>query len=221
MEFDTDWRTLGKHRMRLHSTKGFPTEMLGQLAEVARYAVDNNMSARARFDTVLFNDTIAYNIAYGRPRATRADIVRAARAAQLDEFIERLPEHYDTHVGERGLRLSGGERQRITIARAILKNPRIIVFDEATSALDTRSGARDPGRAKPARARPYVGGDRAPAVDGRRRRLDSGHGTWAHRRAGCARRSARARRRLRKDVGAAMATGRTRAFAAQGVGAGG
>jgi ATP-binding cassette, subfamily B, bacterial len=90
-------------------------------------------------DTVLFNDTIAYNIAYGRPGATRADIVNAARAAQLDGFIERLPDHYDTRVGERGVRLSGGERQRIAIARAILKNPRIIVFDEATSALDTRS----------------------------------------------------------------------------------
>ena len=90
-------------------------------------------------DTVLFNETIAYNIAYGRPSATRADVVRAARAAQLDEFIERLPDHYDTRVGERGVRLSGGERQRIAIARAILKDPRIIVFDEATSALDTRS----------------------------------------------------------------------------------
>ncbi|WP_233411354.1 ATP-binding cassette domain-containing protein [Paraburkholderia kururiensis] len=86
-------------------------------------------------DTVLFNDTIAY----GRPGATRADVVRAARAAQLDGFIERLPDHYDTQVGERGVRLSGGERQRIAIARAILKDPRIIVFDEATSALDTRS----------------------------------------------------------------------------------
>jgi ATP-binding cassette subfamily B protein len=90
-------------------------------------------------DTVLFNDTIAYNIGYGHPNATRADIVRAARAAQLDEFVERLPDHYDTRVGERGLRLSGGERQRIAIARAFLKDPRIIVFDEATSALDTRS----------------------------------------------------------------------------------
>jgi ATP-binding cassette subfamily B protein len=90
-------------------------------------------------DTVLFNDTIAYNIGYGREKATRADIVRAARAAQLDEFIERLPDHYDTRVGERGLRLSGGERQRIAIARAFLKDPPIIVFDEATSALDTRS----------------------------------------------------------------------------------
>jgi ATP-binding cassette subfamily B protein len=90
-------------------------------------------------DTVLFNDTIAYNIGYGHPNATRADIVRAARAAQLDEFIERLPDHYDTRVGERGVRLSGGERQRIAIARAFLKDPPIIVFDEATSALDTRS----------------------------------------------------------------------------------
>ncbi|MFL9922071.1 ATP-binding cassette domain-containing protein [Paraburkholderia fungorum] len=90
-------------------------------------------------DTVLFNETIAYNIAYGRPSATRAEVVRAARAAQLDQFIERLPDHYDTRVGERGVRLSGGERQRIAIARAILKDPRIIVFDEATSALDTRS----------------------------------------------------------------------------------
>ncbi|MBV8260346.1 MAG: ATP-binding cassette domain-containing protein [Paraburkholderia sp.] len=90
-------------------------------------------------DTVLFNETIAYNIAYGQPRATRADVVRAARAAQLDELVERLPDHYETRVGERGVRLSGGERQRIAIARAILKNPRIMVFDEATSALDTRS----------------------------------------------------------------------------------
>ena len=90
-------------------------------------------------DTVLFNETIAYNIAYGRVTATHDDVVHAARAAQLETFIERLPDRYETRVGERGVRLSGGERQRIAIARAILKNPRIIVFDEATSALDTRS----------------------------------------------------------------------------------
>ncbi|VVE58428.1 ABC transporter ATP-binding protein [Pandoraea sputorum] len=90
-------------------------------------------------DTILFNDTLAYNIAYGRPGATRADVVKAARSAQLTPFIEALPDAYETRVGERGMRLSGGERQRIAIARALLKSPPIIVFDEATSALDTRT----------------------------------------------------------------------------------
>jgi ATP-binding cassette subfamily B protein len=90
-------------------------------------------------DTILFNDTIAYNIAYGRDGATRADVVDAARAAQLDTLVDRLPDGYDTMVGERGVRLSGGERQRVAIARAMLKKPPIIVFDEATSALDTRT----------------------------------------------------------------------------------
>ncbi|MBY4896089.1 ABC transporter transmembrane domain-containing protein [Cupriavidus sp. AU9028] len=90
-------------------------------------------------DTILFNDTIGYNIGYGREGATRADIVEAARAAQLDTLIDRLPDTYDTQVGERGVRLSGGERQRVAIARALLKKPPIVVFDEATSALDTRS----------------------------------------------------------------------------------
>ena len=88
-------------------------------------------------DTVLFNDTIAYNIAYGRPEATREDVIRAAQLAQIHEFILGLPEGYDTRVGERGLKLSGGERQRVSIARTILKDPSILLFDEATSALDT------------------------------------------------------------------------------------
>jgi ATP-binding cassette subfamily B protein len=90
-------------------------------------------------DTSLFNDTIAYNIAYGRIGATREEVVAAAKAANVHDFIEGLPEGYDTVVGERGLKLSGGEKQRIAIARAILKNPPIMIFDEATSALDTRS----------------------------------------------------------------------------------
>jgi ATP-binding cassette, subfamily B, heavy metal transporter len=90
-------------------------------------------------DTVLFHDTIARNIRYGRIGASRADVVRAAKAAHIHDFIESLPERYDTMVGERGLKLSGGEKQRVSIARAILKNPPILVFDEATSALDTRS----------------------------------------------------------------------------------
>src|SRR5205085_1702154 len=90
-------------------------------------------------DPLLFNDTIRANIAYGRPEATDVEIVSAARAAQAEQFIERLPDRYDAIVGERGSRLSVGERQRITIARALIKNPRIIILDEATSSLDAES----------------------------------------------------------------------------------
>jgi ATP-binding cassette subfamily B protein len=88
---------------------------------------------------VLFNDTIEYNIAYGRPGASHEDIVEAAKLAQIHDFVSRLPEGYQTPVGERGLKLSGGEKQRVAIARAILKRPAILIFDEATSALDSRS----------------------------------------------------------------------------------
>ncbi len=90
-------------------------------------------------DTVLFNETILYNIAYGRPDATREEVEAAARAARLHDFVTRLPDGYDTRVGERGLKLSGGEKQRVAIARVILKRPKILIFDEATSALDTHT----------------------------------------------------------------------------------
>jgi ATP-binding cassette, subfamily B, heavy metal transporter len=88
-------------------------------------------------DTVLFNDTIYYNIAYGKPEATEAEVFAAAKAAQIHDFVVALPDGYQSQVGERGLKLSGGEKQRVAIARAILKAPPILIFDEATSALDS------------------------------------------------------------------------------------
>jgi ATP-binding cassette subfamily B protein len=99
-------------------------------------------SVRARLglvpqDVVLFNDTLRYNIAYGRPDATQDELDEAVRRAQLYDFIQRLPQGWDTRVGERGLKLSGGERQRVGIARVILRDPKILILDEATSALDS------------------------------------------------------------------------------------
>ncbi len=90
-------------------------------------------------DTVLFNDTIGYNIAYGRPGASHAEVVEAARLARIHDFVAALPDGYDSRVGERGLKLSGGEKQRVAIARTLLKRPRIFLFDEATSSLDSKT----------------------------------------------------------------------------------
>ncbi|HEV8524382.1 MAG TPA: ABC transporter ATP-binding protein, partial [Terriglobales bacterium] len=92
-------------------------------------------------DTILFNDTVRNNIAYGQPHVSHHAVIDAAKAALAHDFIERMPEGYNTVIGERGLRLSGGERQRIAIARALLKNAPILILDEATSALDTESEA--------------------------------------------------------------------------------
>lgn len=91
-------------------------------------------------DTTLFNESIGYNIACGRTGATLPEVIDAARAESIHDLISSLPEQYNTPVGERGMRLSGGDKQSIAIARAILRNPAILIFDEATSALDSRSG---------------------------------------------------------------------------------
>ena len=90
-------------------------------------------------DTVLFNDTIRYNIAYSKPNSSMKEIINATKLSSIDKFISNLELGYETLVGERGLKLSGGEKQRVAIARALLKNPKIFVFDEATSALDTKT----------------------------------------------------------------------------------
>ena len=92
-------------------------------------------------DPALFNDTICNNISFGRPNAGPKDIARAAKQAQIYDFIKSLPQGLDTMVGERGVKISGGERQRVAIARAIIKNPKVLVFDEATSSLDSRKEA--------------------------------------------------------------------------------
>ena len=87
----------------------------------------------------MFNDTVGYNVAYGRIGSSQADIEAACKAAHVHELIAALPDQYNRPVGERGVKISGGEKQRIAIARAILKNPPILIFDEATSALDSDS----------------------------------------------------------------------------------
>jgi ATP-binding cassette subfamily B protein len=131
--------TLARLLFRFYDVTGGRLRVNGQDVRDVRQASLRAAIGIVPQDTVLFNDSIEYNIAYGRPGATHEEIVEAARLAQIHDFIASTPQGYATPVGERGLKLSGGEKQRVAIARAILKNPRILVFDEATSALDSRS----------------------------------------------------------------------------------
>jgi ATP-binding cassette, subfamily B, heavy metal transporter len=153
-------------------------------------------------DTVLFNDTIGYNVRYGRPDASDEEMMEAARLAQIDDFVRSLPDGYETTVGERGLKLSGGEKQRVAIARTILKGPKILLFDEATSALDTKTereiqkSLREVSRDRTTlviahRLSTVVEADEILVLEaGRRRRARPSRG------------AARPRRHLRADVGA-------------------
>ncbi|MEM9239941.1 MAG: ABC transporter ATP-binding protein/permease [Pseudomonadota bacterium] len=137
--------TIGRLLFRFYDAAGGAVRIDGQ--DIRNVTQDSLHAAIGVVpqDTVLFNDTIGYNIAYGREGATQADVEEAARAAQIHDFIIGLPEGYDTQVGERGLKLSGGEKQRVGIARTFLKDPPILLLDEATSALDseTEHGIQD------------------------------------------------------------------------------
>ena len=131
--------TIGRLLFRFYDVQGGKLEIDGQDVRDVTQASLHDAIGVVPQDTVLFNDTIRYNIAYGRDGATDDEIVAAAKAAQIHEFIEALPQGYDTTVGERGLKLSGGEKQRVGIARTLLKDPPILLLDEATSALDTET----------------------------------------------------------------------------------
>jgi len=131
--------TIGRLLFRFYDVSGGALEIDGQdVRDVAQSSLRALIGVVPQ-DTVLFNDTVGYNIAYGREGATRQDVESAAKAAQIHDFILSLPDGYDTQVGERGLKLSGGEKQRVGIARTLLKNPPILLLDEATSALDSET----------------------------------------------------------------------------------
>ncbi len=131
--------TVGRLLFRFYDVSGGAIRIDGQdIRDVTQGSLHAQIGVVPQ-DTVLFNDTIRYNIAYGRDAATEADVVAAAKAARIHDFILSLPDGYDTTVGERGLKLSGGEKQRVGIARTLLKNPPILILDEATSALDSQT----------------------------------------------------------------------------------
>jgi ATP-binding cassette, subfamily B, heavy metal transporter len=133
--------TIGRLLFRFYDVTGGSVRIDGQdIRDVTQASLHAAIGVVPQ-DTVLFNDTIRYNIAYGRDGASQADIEAAAKAARIHDFIMRLPDGYETTVGERGLKLSGGEKQRVGIARTLLKDPAILLLDEATSALDSQTEA--------------------------------------------------------------------------------
>ena len=133
-------------------------------------------------ETILFNDTVRNNIAYGQPDVKESLVEQAARNALAHDFILRMPQGYDTVIGEKGFRLSGGERQRLAIARAILKNAPILILDEATSALDAESESLVQAALANLMQGPHRDGDRAPAFDHSPRQPHRGARRWPHHR---------------------------------------
>ena len=195
--------TIGRLLFRFYDVTGGAVLIDGQdVRDVTQVSLRSQIGIVPQ-DTVLFNDTIYYNIAYGRPEASRAEVEAAARAAQIHDFVSRLPLGYDTMVGERGLKLSGGEKQRVGIARTLLKDPPILLLDEATSALDseTERGIQELLEGDGGGAQRHH--HRAPAVDGGRCRPDRGARPRPDRREGDACGAARPGRALRADVDAA------------------
>ena len=131
--------TIGRLLFRFYDVNAGGITIDGQDIRDITQASLHNVLGIVPQDTVLFNHSIGYNIAYGREGATRDDIILAAKAAKIHDFVQSLPDGYETTVGERGLKLSGGEKQRVGIARTLLKNPPILLLDEATSALDSET----------------------------------------------------------------------------------
>jgi ATP-binding cassette subfamily B protein len=131
--------TLARLLFRFYDIQSGRIDIDGQSIDAVQQASLRSAIGIVPQDTVLFNDTIGYNIAYGKPGSSMEEVQAAARAAQIDSFIQRLPDGYNTQVGERGLKLSGGEKQRVAIARTLLKKPAMLIFDEATSALDSKT----------------------------------------------------------------------------------
>ncbi|PCJ74163.1 MAG: metal ABC transporter permease [Rhodobacteraceae bacterium] len=131
--------TIGRLLFRFYDVNGGSLKIDGQdVRDITQKSLREQIGVIPQ-DTVLFNDTVGYNIAYGRPDATHDEVIEVAKAAQIHDFIMSLPDGYDAIVGERGLKLSGGEKQRVGIARTLLKNPPILLLDEATSALDSET----------------------------------------------------------------------------------
>ena len=157
-------------------------------------------------ETTLFAASVRENITFGQPEATQEEVENAARMAQADEFIQRMPQGYDTEVGERGITLSGGQKQRLAIARALLTDPRILILDDATSSVDSRDRASDPDGTGKGDAEPHHLRHRPPPEHGPARRPDPGARPRQHRGARQARRIAQIFAPLPFDLRAAVET---------------